>query len=119
MFVSVVRSMGVSLMRKAGVSEELVEGDPVYSEKCLTAMAWAAKSFAQSKTSCRQGQSHRTLRHRCKCLTVQEVGAIHLYSQDGPFYHRLNTLLNAKKNRGKRLQVNSRAHLQKKKKITN
>ena len=48
-------------------------------------------------------------------LTVQEVGAIHLYSQDGPFYHRLNTLLNAKQNRGKRLQVNSRVHLQKKK----
>ena len=103
--VGLISARVCDTLRETLAGFELVESKPEYSVKCLDVAVWSARSFAQSKIA-NDGQQHASPSAvDINGLTVKQVGAINLYSQEGPFYRRLNALLNAKKNRSQRLQV--------------
>ena len=103
--VGLISARVCDTLRETLVGFELVEGQPEYSVKCLDVAVWSARSFAQSKIA-NEVQKHASPSAAdVNGLTLKQVGAINLYSQEGPFYRRLNALLNAKKNRSQRLYV--------------
>ena len=103
--VGILSARVCDTLRETLAGFELIEGKPEYSVKCLDIAVWSARSFAQSKIA-NDGKQHASPSPTdVNGLTLKQVGAINLYSQEGAFYLRLNALLNAKKNRSQRLHV--------------